>query len=93
VIIKIHVAGIFDDKPVFVEGEIELKDDALLRDLFKKADKALGFKDRKYLRQVLSMAVPPTVLLNGDRLDLPEGFGHGLKDGDEVSLLSPIAGG
>jgi len=93
VIIKVHIAGIFDEAPIFVEGKVELKENSDLRTLFKKADNAPGFSGRKYFRRIWRTAVPPTVLLNGDRLDLPEGFAHRLKDRDEVSILSPIAGG
>lgn len=92
-IVKVHIAGIFDDTPVFAEGEVELKDNADLRTLLKKADKALGFEMQKYFRLALRMDRQPTVLLNGDRLDLPGGFKHILRHGDEITVLSPMAGG
>ena len=34
-----------------------------------------------------------TLMLNGERCPLEENLGRALADGDEVSLLSPIAGG
>jgi molybdopterin converting factor small subunit len=92
-IIKARIAGVFADTPIFAEGEVELKENADLKTFFKRADKSLGLETQKYFRLVLRMPVQPTVLLNGDRLDLPEGFKHLLRDGDEIMVLSPIAGG
>ena len=92
-IVKAHIAGIFEDAPIFAEGTVELKENADLKTFFKNADKALGFRARKYFRLALRMDNQPTVLINGERLDLPEGFKHILRDGDEITVLSPIAGG
>lgn len=92
-IVKAHIAGVFAGVPVIAEGDVELKDNSDLKTFFKKADKPLGFGTQKYFRLVLRMPNQPTVLLNGDRLDLPEGFRHLLRHGDEITVLSPMAGG
>jgi len=50
-------------------------------------------KKTKPFRRSLKQGLTPTVLLNGDRLDLPEGFNQVLTDGDEVTVLLPMMGG
>ncbi len=92
-IIKAQIAGIFAGAPISAEGEVVLKDPADLKTFFKHADEALGFGRKGYFRLALKMPTPPTLLLNGDRLDLPEGLKHSLKDGDEVTVLTPMSGG
>jgi molybdopterin converting factor small subunit len=92
-IIKTQIAGIFGDTPIMAKGEVELSDNSDLKTFFKKADRALGFSRPKVFRLALKMAIQPTILLNGDRLDMPEGLSQRLKDGDEVTVLTPLTGG
>lgn len=86
----IRVAGLIGSLAINEEMSVELKDDSTLEDLFKKADKGLS---EKFFKAMKKMGKFPTVLIDGDRIDLPEGYTHKLKDGDEVSVLTPIAGG
>lgn len=92
-IVKARIAGIFDDRPVVAEGEVVLKAGDSVETLIKKADKALGLKRPQYFRLAVKMKQLPTVLLNGDRLEMPEGLKHVLQEGDEVSVLTPMMGG
>jgi len=91
--VRARFAGVAAGAPLVAEGHIELKDGADLKNFFRQADQAMGFKKTKPFRRSLKQGLTPTVLLNGDRLDLPEGFNHVLTDGDEVTVLLPMMGG
>jgi len=72
--------------------EEEVAEGSSLEQLFRQVDGSRRFK-RKYFKEALSAGQPPVVLLNGSRVEVPEELGEQLKDGDEVSVVSPIAGG
>lgn len=91
--VRARLAGVFDDRPLVLEGEVDLKDGATLKTFFKEADKAMGYDRPKHFRQSLKQRVQPTILINGDRADLPTDFGRSLADGDEISILLPMMGG
>ena len=91
--IRARIAGIIKGNPVHAEQDIELKDGSTVKSFFKYADKAIGFKNPKYFKLSLKQGVMPTILINGDRLDLPEGYARQLADGDEVSVIIPMSGG
>ena len=89
--IAVRVTGVFLGDPlnksfeeVFREGDTPKK---ILSRLDKR--KALG---RKFFRSSLRSS-RATFLLNGDRLEIPEALDTPLSDGDEISVLSAIAGG
>jgi molybdopterin converting factor small subunit len=89
--ITVRVTGVFLGDPLnqtleepFREGDTPKK---ILARLDKK--KALG---RKFFRGTLESS-RATFLLNGDRLEIPSALNEPLSDGDEISVLSAIAGG
>ncbi len=90
--INARIAGIIDGNPVNAEGAVELKDGATLKKFFKRADKEMGFK-QKYFKKSLKQPVTPTVLINGDRAQLPEDMKRKLEEGDEISVVLPMSGG
>lgn len=92
-IVKARIAGVFTDAPIVATGEVELEENTDLKRFFEQADRAFGFRRPEYFRLALKMRNEPTILLNGDRLDLPEGFQHPLKHGDEITVLAPMTGG
>jgi len=92
-IVRARIAGIIEGTPVNAEGAVELKDGATVKKFFKRVDKSMGFRKPKYFRAAFKQGVNPTVLLNGDRLDLPEGYKHRLSDKDEISVILPMSGG
>ena len=92
-IVKAHIAGVFGQDPVTAEGEVSLTDGACLEQFFEEADKAFGFGRAKLFRTALKMSTPPVILLNGDRVDQPDGLKHRLKDGDEITVITPLTGG
>ena len=91
---KIHVqiAGLIEGDSVHGERTMELKDGSTVKDLIKRGDKEFKFK-KKYFKLLLKQGRLPTILLNGDRLDLPEGYKQKLKDGEKISLVLPMSGG
>ena len=91
--IRARIAGIIEGNPVHSEQDIELKDGVTVKTFFKNADKAMGFKKPKYFKLSVKQGVAPTILLNGDRLDLPEGYKRQLAEGDEISVIVPMSGG
>ena len=92
-IVRARIAGIIEGDPVNAEGEIEMKDGATVKKFLKQADGKMGFKKPKYFRLSLKQGIAPTMLLNGDRLDMREGLKTILTEGDEVTVLLPMAGG
>lgn len=92
-IVKASIAGVFGGAPVVARGVVVLGDRATLADFFKCADKALGLKRPGYFRHALRQRPMATVLLNGNRVDLPEGLALPLDAGDEVSVIAPVAWG
>jgi len=92
-LVRARIAGIIEGTPVHAEGEFEIVDGVTVKKFFRRADEAMGFKKPKFFRRSLKQGITPTILLNGDRLDLPEGFKHRMSDGDEISVILPMSGG
>jgi len=90
--VHIKVAGFVDRKMVTADFEIEAPEGVKLKKLLSLADKS-GELPGKVIKKILGMPRPPTVLLNGDSLDLPAGLKLVVADGDEVSVMTPMAGG
>ncbi len=83
----------------FVEGHmVRLSLDARasegdsLKDLLKQLSRD-GTVDAAAIRHILRRTAGLTVLKNGERLAMPEAASAGLADGDELSILTPMAGG
>lgn len=91
--VRARLAGMFDNEMVTAEGDVELKTGATIKAFFDRADTSLGYGRQRYFKRSLKMTGWLTILLNGDRLDLPEGLKKTLVDGDEVTVLTPMAGG
>ncbi|MEW6261691.1 MAG: hypothetical protein AB1641_01310 [Thermodesulfobacteriota bacterium] len=91
--VKARIAGVFGQETVMAEGMVQLQEGATVRKLFDRADEALALKKSRPFRQSLKRGLAPTVLLNGDRLDLPAGLKQVLREGDEISVLMPMLGG
>ena len=89
--IRIRVIGVFLEQPLNVSYEESLVANDTPKTVFARLDKrkVLG---RKFFIGILKMG-QATFLLNGDRLNLPEDLMKPISDGDEISVLSAIAGG
>ena len=92
-IIRARIAGIIEGTSVHEEGEIEFKEGTTVKKFFKQIDKKMGFKKPKYFRMVFRQGIQPSILLNGDRLDMPDGYKRKLVDGDEITVMLPMSGG
>ncbi len=88
--VVVQIAAMICGRSINEDMELEVGKRANVKDLIKAVDKS-GRLDVKIARTVLKGA--PTILLNGNRLDPPEGFKHRLQEGDKVSVLLPLAGG
>jgi len=91
--VKVKVtAGIFvDGKNVTEEMEIGLEKRASIRDLFRCLDRQEKFPPGTFKKLMKDPGI--TLLLNGKRLSVPEDLDTELKDGDEVTIISSVAGG
>lgn len=89
--IRIRVAGLYGGRPLNEVFEEPYEDHDTPRKILERLDekKALG---RKFLSRLASRE-NVTILLNGKRLDCPEDLDKFLTDGDDISVLSAIAGG
>jgi len=89
--IRVRVAGLFLGRPLNKAFEEPLLGGDTPRKVLVRLDKkrVLG---RNFFKRVLKRG-NATFLLNGDRLTMPESSDKPLADGDEISVLSAIAGG
>lgn len=91
--VKVKVMAFLDGKAVNKEFEWVIKEGSTLKKLFSELDKKKVI-NRGYFKRAFSFKRPPTLLLNGDRVDLKKDIiRYNLKEGDEIAVLMPIAGG
>jgi hypothetical protein len=91
--VRIRIVGPVNGKSVNAAGTVQLKEGGTVKHLFSRADAALGLRDKRPFKKALRQGVRPVVLLNGDRLEIPEESGKRLADGDEVNVILTVAGG
>ncbi|MBI5117147.1 MoaD/ThiS family protein [Candidatus Poribacteria bacterium] len=89
--IRVRIIGAFVEQSLNTAFEEPFTKDDTPQAVFTRLDKrkALG---RRFFTTVVKRG-QATFLLNGDRLDLPNDLKRKLNDGDEISVLSAIAGG
>jgi len=90
--VSVKLMVLLGAKMVNESFEEEVAEGTSVEQLFRQVDGSRRLQ-RKYFQEALSAGRPPVVLLNGSRVEVPEELGEQLKDGDEVSVVSPIAGG
>jgi len=91
--VRIRIMGPVDGQSVNASGRVQLKEGETVKNLFTRADAALGLRGQKPFKKALKQGIRPVVLLNGDRLEIPEESGKRLADGDEVNVILTVAGG
>ena len=91
--VRIRILGPVNGRPVNASGTVKLKEGETVKNLFSRADAALGLREVKPFKKALRQGIRPVVLLNGDRLEIPEESGKRLADGDEVNVILTVAGG
>ncbi len=95
---KIRVKGYFNFKKVISDlgiSEIEMADDTLIG-LFDDLSDRFGeeFTDLIYDSRTKRVRGDIRILLNGRHVvHLPKGLDTELKEGDEIALFPPVAGG
>jgi molybdopterin converting factor small subunit len=89
--IAVRVTGVFLGDPLNKTFEEPFRVGDTPEKILARLDKrkVLG---RKFFRTSLKSS-RATFLLNGDRLEIPDALNKPLSDGDEISVLSAIAGG
>jgi molybdopterin converting factor small subunit len=91
--VRIRIMGPVNGPSVNASGTVQLREGETVKNLFSRADAALGLKTERPFKKALKQGIRPVVLLNGDRLEIPEESGKHLRDGDEVNVILTVAGG
>lgn len=89
--ITVRVTGLFLGRPLDQTFGEDFREGDTPKKIFARLDgkKVLG---RRFFAGTVKSG-RATFLLNGDRLDMPGALNQNLSDGDEISVLSAIAGG
>ncbi|MBC8293451.1 MAG: MoaD/ThiS family protein [Proteobacteria bacterium] len=89
--VRFFIRGYMLDTFVSFDRKLRLPDGCSMADAFVRVEKKAGVKLSRCLAE--SEVVAESILLNGERVPLPRLSETTLSDGDEVSVLSPLAGG
>ncbi len=81
--VNVRLACIINTKPVNEHLTLEIAEKSNLKTLIRAVESRINE----------NISPSFTILVNGERILLPEGNKRILQDGDNVSILSPIAGG
>lgn len=87
--IHVTILGIVRDRVVRFDGSVAVRGPATVGGALVEA----GRVAQADLVGALESGAHPSVLLNGERLDLPGGLATPVTEGDRLSWLMPIAGG
>ena len=92
--IKVHVkvAGFIDQKMTTAEFELGVPEGTSVKKLFSLIDKS-GKVKGKVMKKIMAMPKTPTVLINGSGIDVPDELDREVCEGDEVAVMTPMAGG
>jgi len=81
--VNVRLACIINSKPLNEHFKLEITDNMNLKKLLRIIESRING----------NISASFTILVNGERITLPEGYKRHFSDGDNVSILSPIAGG
>ncbi len=73
------------------EFDLDLPEGSTLRDELKRAGRARQVDFDRVMRE--HEVIRESILVSGDRLVCPQGLDRVLQEGDQVYMLSPLAGG
>jgi molybdopterin converting factor small subunit len=90
--VHLKVAGFMDRKMITAELDLPVPEGSTVKQMFSLADKS-GKLPRKVMKNMLGALRPPTVLLNGRGLDVPSELSQQLNPGDDIAVMTPMAGG
>ncbi|HWI64009.1 MAG TPA: hypothetical protein VNT75_19405 [Symbiobacteriaceae bacterium] len=89
VTVSVRVLGQVGDRLVRWEGRVSLKAPASLAGVLRATARLAGVD----LQAALAAGAQPALLLDGRRIDLPDGLTADVADGATISWLMPMAGG
>jgi hypothetical protein len=87
--IRVTILGIVGDRVVRFDAPVSLRGPVTVGGALRAA----GRSAQADLLGALAGGAYPSVLLNGERLDLPQGLVIPVTEGDHLTWLMPIAGG
>lgn len=90
--VNVRIAVLYKGKLITRVVEGDVVEGGTIQKLFKGLEKSKAV-EKKLFRTLFRSDRPPTVLRNGTRLRVPAGLDTILADGDEISVLTPFAGG
>jgi molybdopterin converting factor small subunit len=90
--VRVKVAGFINNKMVTAEFDIRIPESSTLKKLFKLVDKS-GKVPARTMSSIMLQPKTPTVLINGDNIDVPDQLDTIIKAGDEIAVMTPLGGG
>jgi alpha-beta hydrolase superfamily lysophospholipase/molybdopterin converting factor small subunit len=81
--VNVRLACIINTKPVNEHFTLEISDNSNLKNLLRVVESRIND----------NISPSFTILINGERITLPDDYKRVINDGDNISILSPIAGG
>ena len=90
--VHVKIAGFVDRKMIATEFDLQAPEGTTIKKLIKLVDKS-GKVKGKPLKKIMAMPRPPTVMVNGEGIDVPDELGRTIAEGDEVAVMTPLAGG
>jgi molybdopterin converting factor small subunit len=90
--VRLKVAGFVDGRMLTADFSLQAPAGSSVKELIALADKS-GQLPKRALKKIFSLPRPPTVLLNGEGLDVPADLGRAVNAGDEVAVMTPLGGG
>lgn len=90
--VHLKVAGFVDRKMVTAEFDFEAPEGTTLKKALALAGKSGQLKGG-VMRKILAMPRPPTILVNGAGVEMPGDLGRVVEAGDEIAVMTPMAGG
>lgn len=90
--VNLNVRAFLEGHMVRLSLDAQASKGERLKDLLRRLSRE-GTVDASVVRYILKGSPGVTVLQNGDRLSMPEAAATRLADGDQLSILTPMAGG
>ncbi|HYF78132.1 MAG TPA: hypothetical protein VD973_13410 [Symbiobacteriaceae bacterium] len=89
VTVKVRILGLVGDRMVHFDGQICLRGTPDVHQVLRAAGRAAGVD----LLAALDAGAEPSIMLSGERLDLPADLTRPVPDGAQIAWLMPMAGG
>lgn len=86
--VSVVIHGFLEHRSIHVSKDIKIKEGSTAEDALSK----IGKKIRVDLLELVSK-VNPVIMVNNERLEIPKDLSLKLSDGDEITILQPLAGG